>query len=161
MEFSKIGSRDLRYRGSVLAPGRLADGCGAEPMSGIDKHDSHSAIDRGINLIDTAPVYGFGRSEEIVGKALAEGGLRNRAISRPRSGWTGAEGSRSATPALANLQGDRGVAQKAEDRRHRYLPSPLAGSRHADRARPRPRWPRFTSREKFARSASATFRRRR
>jgi aryl-alcohol dehydrogenase-like predicted oxidoreductase len=28
-----------------------------------------SAIDRGATLIDTAPVYGFGRSEEIVGKA--------------------------------------------------------------------------------------------
>jgi len=36
------------------------------------------AIERGITLIDTAPVYGFGRSEEIVGKALAEGGLRQR-----------------------------------------------------------------------------------
>ena len=31
------------------------------------------AIDKGIGLIDTAPVYGFGRSEEIVGKALANG----------------------------------------------------------------------------------------
>ena len=29
-----------------------------------------------MTLSDTAPVYGFGRSEEIVGKALAEGGLR-------------------------------------------------------------------------------------
>lgn len=29
------------------------------------------AFDLGINLIDTAPVYGFGRSEEIVGKAIA------------------------------------------------------------------------------------------
>jgi aryl-alcohol dehydrogenase-like predicted oxidoreductase len=36
-----------------------------------------SAIERGITLIDTAPAYGFGRSEEIVGKALAEGGLRD------------------------------------------------------------------------------------
>jgi aryl-alcohol dehydrogenase-like predicted oxidoreductase len=36
------------------------------------------AVERGITLIDTAPVYGFGRSEEIVGKALAEGGLRDR-----------------------------------------------------------------------------------
>jgi aryl-alcohol dehydrogenase-like predicted oxidoreductase len=36
------------------------------------------AVDRGITLIDTAPVYGFGRSEEIVGKALAEGGRRKR-----------------------------------------------------------------------------------
>src|ERR1700719_3236399 len=35
-----------------------------------------SAVERGITLIDTAPVYGFGRSEEIVGKALAEGGRR-------------------------------------------------------------------------------------
>jgi len=38
----------------------------------------HEAVDRGITLIDTAPVYGFGHSEEIVGKALAEGGRRKR-----------------------------------------------------------------------------------
>ena len=31
----------------------------------------HEALDRGINLIDTAPAYGFGHSEEVVGKALA------------------------------------------------------------------------------------------
>jgi aryl-alcohol dehydrogenase-like predicted oxidoreductase len=37
-----------------------------------------SAVERGITLIDTAPAYGFGRSEEIVGKALAEGGLRDK-----------------------------------------------------------------------------------
>jgi len=37
-----------------------------------------AAVERGVTLIDTAPVYGFGRSEEIVGKALAEGGLRER-----------------------------------------------------------------------------------
>jgi aryl-alcohol dehydrogenase-like predicted oxidoreductase len=47
---------------------------------GTDERDSiatiRSAVERGVTLIDTAPVYGFGRSEEIVGKALAEGGLR-------------------------------------------------------------------------------------
>jgi aryl-alcohol dehydrogenase-like predicted oxidoreductase len=36
------------------------------------------AIDSGINLIDTAPVYGFGHSEEVVGAALE--GMRNRAV---------------------------------------------------------------------------------
>src|SRR5271169_2906818 len=36
-----------------------------------------SAVDRGVTLIDTAPVYGFGHSEEIIGKALAQGGRRN------------------------------------------------------------------------------------
>jgi len=35
-----------------------------------------AAVEQGVTLIDTAPVYGFGRSEEILGKALAEGGLR-------------------------------------------------------------------------------------
>jgi aryl-alcohol dehydrogenase-like predicted oxidoreductase len=37
-----------------------------------------SAVERGVTLIDTAPAYGFGRAEEIVGKALAEGGLRDQ-----------------------------------------------------------------------------------
>jgi aryl-alcohol dehydrogenase-like predicted oxidoreductase len=51
---------------------------------GTDEKDAirtiHAALDRGITLIDTAPVYGFGRSEEIVGKALAEGGRRERVL---------------------------------------------------------------------------------
>ena len=39
-----------------------------------------SALGRGINLIDTAPVYGFGRSEEIVGKAIEEFGQREKVV---------------------------------------------------------------------------------
>jgi len=35
-----------------------------------------SALERGINLIDTAPIYGHGRSEEIVGKAIRAHGRR-------------------------------------------------------------------------------------
>jgi len=35
-----------------------------------------NAIERGINLIDTAPIYGHGRSEEIVGKAIRAHGRR-------------------------------------------------------------------------------------
>ena len=36
----------------------------------------HAAVDAGITSIDTAPVYGFGRSEEVVGRALK--GIRKR-----------------------------------------------------------------------------------
>src|ERR1700722_5543892 len=43
-----------------------------------------AALDQGINLIDTAPVYGFGVSEEIVGAALK--GRRNRAIIATKTG---------------------------------------------------------------------------
>src|SRR5690349_17003360 len=32
----------------------------------------HRALDLGINLIDTAEIYGFGKSEKIVGRALSE-----------------------------------------------------------------------------------------
>src|ERR1700678_2738009 len=38
----------------------------------------HAAINQGINLIDTAPVYGFGASEEIVGASLD--GVRTQTI---------------------------------------------------------------------------------
>jgi aryl-alcohol dehydrogenase-like predicted oxidoreductase len=43
-------------------------------------------VDHGINVIDTAPVYGFGRSEEIVGKAIAEGRLRSRVLIATKAG---------------------------------------------------------------------------
>src|ERR1700747_997412 len=58
------------------------------------------AVDTGINLIDTAPVYGFGRSEEIVGKALAEGGFRNRTVLATKVGldWRGSQPLRDASP---------------------------------------------------------------
>src|SRR5258708_23663232 len=34
------------------------------------------AVDRGINLIDTAPIYGGGHAEEIIGKAMRAHGRR-------------------------------------------------------------------------------------
>ena len=39
-----------------------------------------AAVEKGVNLIDTAPIYGFGRSEEIVGKALAAIGDREKIV---------------------------------------------------------------------------------
>jgi aryl-alcohol dehydrogenase-like predicted oxidoreductase len=51
-----------------------------------------SAVERGITLIDTAPVYGFGRSEEIVGKALAEGGFRNKVQIATKAGLSWKDG---------------------------------------------------------------------
>lgn len=51
---------------------------------GSDENDAiktiHKAFEQGINLIDTAPVYGFGKSEEIVGKALKQYGKRESII---------------------------------------------------------------------------------
>ena len=52
-----------------------------------------AAIERGVNLIDTAPAYGFGRSEEIVGRALAHGGLRSRVVIATKTGLEWKDGN--------------------------------------------------------------------
>lgn len=60
-----------------------------------------SAIERGITLIDTAPVYGFGLAERIVGTVLAGGGLRDRAIIATQGGlqWRDGKVRRDSSPA--------------------------------------------------------------
>jgi len=71
--------------GTSLQVSRVALGTwaiGGWMWGGTDEAESIKTIQRsiehGINVIDTAPVYGFGRSEEIVGKALADSGLRSQ-----------------------------------------------------------------------------------
>lgn len=70
---------------------------------GTDEQDSintiHRAVELGITLIDTAPVYGFGRSEEIVGKAL-KGLDRDKVVLATKVGleWKGESVFRNSTP---------------------------------------------------------------
>src|SRR6201998_3369165 len=53
----------------------------------------HSAIDRGVTLIDTAPAYGFGHSEEIIGKALAQSSLRDKVTIATKVGLAWRDGA--------------------------------------------------------------------
>jgi aryl-alcohol dehydrogenase-like predicted oxidoreductase len=80
MEFAEIGGTPLKV--SRVAIGTWA--IGGWLWGGTDEAESvaaiRAAVGHGINLIDTAPVYGFGRSEEIVGKAIAEAGLRAHVV---------------------------------------------------------------------------------
>jgi len=73
METRRFGNTDIQ----VTPVGLGTWAIGGWMWGGTDEAQSietiHRAIDKGIGLIDTAPVYGFGRSEEIVGKALADG----------------------------------------------------------------------------------------
>ena len=92
---------------SGIATSRIGLGTwaiGGWMWGGSDEQQSiatiRSAVERGITLIDTAPVYGFGRSEEIVGKALA-GGLRERVqiATKAGLGWKGGQVYRDSRPA--------------------------------------------------------------
>lgn len=57
---------------------------GGKDWGGTNEQDAlrtiAEALDRGINFIDTAPIYGWGRSEELVGRVLAQRGGRDRLI---------------------------------------------------------------------------------
>jgi aryl-alcohol dehydrogenase-like predicted oxidoreductase len=73
MEFAKVPGTTFKV--SRVAIGTWA--IGGWMWGGTNEAESvatvRAALTRGINVIDTAPVYGFGRAEEIVGKALADG----------------------------------------------------------------------------------------
>jgi aryl-alcohol dehydrogenase-like predicted oxidoreductase len=98
-EFVDIPEAQLKV--SRVALGTWA--MGGWMWGGTDQRESiatiHAALHQGINLIDTAPVYGFGVSEEIVGAALE--GVRNQAVIATKTGleWRDGKIYRNATRA--------------------------------------------------------------
>jgi aryl-alcohol dehydrogenase-like predicted oxidoreductase len=100
-EFAEIPGTSLKV--SPVAIGTWA--IGGWMWGGTDEAESvstiRSALEHGINVIDTAPVYGFGRSEEIVGKAIGKGRLRSRVLIATKVGldWEGGRVFRNASRA--------------------------------------------------------------
>lgn len=74
------------------------------------------AVEAGINLIDTAPVYGFGRSEELVGKALE--GLRDQAViaSKVALEWPDEQVRRNASAARIRQEVEDSLRRLRTDR---------------------------------------------
>jgi aryl-alcohol dehydrogenase-like predicted oxidoreductase len=101
LELNEIPGTSLKV--SPVAIGTWA--IGGWMWGGTDEAESvatiRSAFEHGINIVDTAPVYGFGRSEEIVGKAIAEGRLRSDVLIASKAGlqWDNGKVSRNASSA--------------------------------------------------------------
>ncbi|NQX40487.1 Predicted oxidoreductase [Pedobacter steynii] len=70
MEYRKLGKSDLEL--SAITYGAFA--IGGTMWGGNEKQNSiaaiHAALDHGVSTIDTAPFYGFGLSEELIGEAI-------------------------------------------------------------------------------------------
>lgn len=80
METVTLANSDLTC--SRIALGTWA--IGGWMWGGNNEQDSlrtvQQAVEQGITAIDTAPVYGFGQSEDLVGRALKNAGLRDRVM---------------------------------------------------------------------------------
>jgi aryl-alcohol dehydrogenase-like predicted oxidoreductase len=96
----------IEIAGTNLISSRIALGTwamGGWMWGGTDEKESirtiHAALDQGINLIDTAPIYGYGRSEEIVGEALRQRGRREGVVLATKVGidWTRGKIERNST----------------------------------------------------------------
>ena len=78
MQYRQLGQSDLNV--STVIFGAWA--VGGWFWGGQDDADSidaiHAAVDAGINCIDTAPIYGQGHSEEVVGRAVK--GIRDKVM---------------------------------------------------------------------------------
>src|SRR5882757_5137518 len=105
-QMQELDTESVAIPGTELRVGRVALGTwamGGWMWGGTDDSESvatiRAALGRGINLIDTAPVYGFGVSEEIVGRALAVAGLRSEAVIATKVGleWRDGKVYRNAT----------------------------------------------------------------
>lgn len=92
MEYTQLGNSDLTVSRVVLGTWAL----GGFMWGGTDANDPGNAIqaamDAGSTTIDTAPIYGFGLSEELVGKAIR--GRRDDVIIATKFGlrWEDDEG---------------------------------------------------------------------
>jgi len=84
MKFRKLGNSGLEVSPVSLGTWVFGGDCWGQADDGLSERVVHEAIDSGINMIDTAPVYGSGRSEDIVGKAIK--GKRNGLILATKCG---------------------------------------------------------------------------
>lgn len=76
MEYTQVSNLDLEITRVTLGTWAI----GGWQWGGTDEQESIDtilkALNMGITTIDTAPIYGFGKSEELVGKAVKEFGNR-------------------------------------------------------------------------------------
>jgi aryl-alcohol dehydrogenase-like predicted oxidoreductase len=88
MQFKRLGRTDLELSRVGLGTWAMGGGDWSFAWGPQDDQRSietiHAALDQGINWIDTAPVYGLGHSEEVVGRAIA--GLQDRPIIATKCG---------------------------------------------------------------------------
>jgi methylglyoxal reductase len=116
MLYRELGSSGI----SASAVGFGAWAIGGWMWGGANEEDAldaiHAALDAGVTLIDTAPIYGYGRSEEIVGRAIR--GRRDQVVLATKCGmvWDREQGT------FFFHADSKGIASRASEKKiYKYL----------------------------------------
>ena len=92
MERRKLGKSEVEVSAIVFGAWAI----GGWQWGGADQRDSinaiHSCLDFGISTIDTAPIYGFGLSEKLVGEAIKGKRDRYEILTKFGMQWEGSDG---------------------------------------------------------------------
>ena len=135
--------RELGSSGIDVSAGAFgAWAIGGWMWGGADENEAinaiHASLDAGVNLIDTAPVYGYGRSEEIVGRAIRD--RRDKVVLATKCGmiWDREEGEfffhanqLGATAQPVSRGGVRGGGARPASRPSRARAAGWRATRHA------------------------------
>jgi len=117
MEYAKVNG--LNHKPSRIGLGTWS--IGGSMWGGTDEQAAletiRTALEHGINLIDTAPVYGLGRAEGLVGQALAKYGKREEVIIATKVGleWRGDQVFRNSTRARITQEIDDSLRRLQTD----------------------------------------------
>jgi methylglyoxal reductase len=95
MQYRALGNSGIDASAIVLGAWAIGGGSvwGNETVDQNSIDTIRAAVDAGINIIDTAPAYGFGHSEEVVGQAIQ--GIRDKVLIATKCGlwWEDGRGA--------------------------------------------------------------------
>jgi methylglyoxal reductase len=89
MQYCALGSSDLKVSAVGLGCWVMGGVYWAEPDDNESVAAVQAALDAGVNFVDTAPAYGLGRSERVLGRAIR--GRRDQVVLATKCGraWKG------------------------------------------------------------------------
>ena len=123
MEYRNLGKSN--YKVSVISFGAWA--IGGWMWGGADERDAveaiNTAIDYGMTSIDTAPIYGFGKSEEIVGNVIKDKRDKVEILTKYGLRWDTTKGSfyfksansKNEEVSIHRYAGPESIIQECED----------------------------------------------
>jgi aryl-alcohol dehydrogenase-like predicted oxidoreductase len=112
---TRLGSTDLSISPLGLGAWAIGGGGWQGGWGPQDDDDSvaavHRAVERGVNWVDTAPAYGLGRAEEVVGRAVRALPTANRPLVFTKCGLVWQPGGTT----VSNVLAPESIRRECED----------------------------------------------